>query len=99
MLRYPRAVASVGRIHVVEPGDSANRLLECLRVRAAKYGVGIEAGEAGGDRLMVSDPGARIDNLWDFLEAQLDDCADELKLEWERLLRVPGPGPRGPVLE
>jgi hypothetical protein len=30
-------------------------------------------------------------DLWDFLDAQLDECAEELKLEWERFLSVSRP--------
>ena len=76
----------MGGIQVLDDGDTADALLACLRKRGEQFAVGID--EPGGDQVMVSALGNRVDDLPAFLEDALEKCGTELDVDWTRFLRV-----------
>jgi hypothetical protein len=82
-------MASVRNVRVREPGERAERLLDCLRAKADDYKIGVEAGTEG--TLMASDRGGSADDLSAFLRAQLDGCAETLGYDWRPYIFVSEP--------
>ena len=82
-------VVSIAGIKVLDAGHDTRRVLACLRERVRKYNIGISPGQTG--VLVVEDRDNSTSNLHDFLDAQLDECASEIGVEWRGRLSVLGP--------
>ena len=82
-------MVDIAGIEVLDAGYDARRLLACLRERVREYDVGISPGQTG--VLVVEDSGNSTGDLHEFLDAQLDECAREIGVEWRGRLNVLGP--------
>ena len=87
----------VSTIVIQFPSDEADRLLDCLRVKARPFGIGFSrvldfAVEAdGGTDIQVTDQSDSVPDLSAFLIDQLDECGREAELDWREHLRVVRP--------
>jgi hypothetical protein len=79
-------MGSVGSIEVLAPGAHASEILDCLRVKAGYYDIGVEDGAAG--VLAVTDIGGHADDLPAFLRHQLNVCSAELGYDWRDFIAV-----------
>jgi hypothetical protein len=79
-------VVSIATIEVLDAGHDSRRLLACLRDRVRKYNVGISPGQTG--VLVVEDRANNTGDLHDFLDAQFDECARLIGVEWRHRLSV-----------
>jgi hypothetical protein len=69
-------MAQTGSITVMAHGEPADQLLACLRARVAAYNVG--TGEPDGPHVLVTNSSGSVDDLQRFLDAHLDQCAQQL---------------------